>query len=76
MKYLSILALIALSSCTSGPKTFICMSALTPLGGLRLDTDNPAVKESRSSLEFTTPEGNTVIVPKALCVEVRESVQQ
>lgn len=76
MKYLSILALIALSSCTSTPKTFICMSALTPLGGIQLDTSNPEVRESRNSIEFTTPQGNVIVVPKSLCVEVREPVSQ
>lgn len=75
MKYLSILALIALSSCTSGPKTFICMSALTPLGGIQIDTSQPEVKEHSNSLEFTTPQGNVIIVPKSLCVEVKEAVQ-
>lgn len=75
MKYLSILALIALSSCTSASKTYLCMSALTPLGGIQVDTSNPDVKEHSSSLEFKTPQGFTVIIPKSLCVEVRESVQ-
>jgi hypothetical protein len=75
MKYLSILALVALSACNSTPKTFICMTALTPLGGIQIDTSNPEVKERRDSLEFTTPQGNVLVVPKALCVEVRESVQ-
>jgi hypothetical protein len=75
MKYLSVLALLALSACDSAPKTFLCMSALTPLGGIQIDTSNPAVKEHRDSLEFTTPQGNVLVVPKSLCVEVRESVQ-
>lgn len=73
MKYLSILALIALSSCTSAPKTFVCMSALTPLGGIQVDTSNPDVKEHRDGLEFKTQQGFTVVIPKSLCVEVREA---
>jgi len=75
MKYLSILSLIALSSCTSSPKTFLCLSAMTPLGGIQVETSNPDVKEHRDSLEFKTQQGFTVVIPKSLCVEVRESVQ-
>lgn len=76
MKYvLPALALIALSSCTSSPKTYVCMSALTPLGGIEADTSNPAVKESSSSLEITTPQGAKVTIPKSLCVQVEGSLQ-
>lgn len=73
--YLSLICLVALSSCTSAPKSFICMSALTPLGGIQVDTSNPQVKELSSSLELTTPNGAKIIVPKGLCVEVKGDLQ-
>jgi hypothetical protein len=72
MKYvLPALALIALSSCTSSPKTYVCMSALTPLGGIEVDTSNPDVTEHAVSLEFKARDNLTIVIPKSLCVEVR-----
>lgn len=60
----------SLLSSSKTPRLYVCMSALTPLGGIEVDTSSSQIKDSGNSLTLTTDEGNQIIIPKSLCVEV------
>lgn len=71
-KYLILAALATLlPGCASKPKTYVCFNPLNVLQSALVKTDSPQVLDKGNRLELTVEDG-MVIVPKSLCVEIRE----
>ncbi len=73
-KYLLIATcfLVGCSPKAATSKTFICINPAMSIQGVRVDTENPNVKEEKDHLEILTADGNTVRIPKGLCLEIRK----
>lgn len=74
MKYLLLVLALTLTSCSAkAPTQYICVNPAFALQGVQINTVDASIKDKGATLEITTEDGSTIIVPKSLCIEVRRA---
>lgn len=76
MKYLIPFCLLALVSCAPAQPTMVCLNPFNSFYGIVVGPQgdpNITVKDKKETLELTNASGDTLVMPKGLCAEIRKA---